>query len=376
MLRFLTAGESHGKALVAIIEGLPANMDIDLGFINNDLRRRMTGYGRGGRMKIESDNVEILSGLFKSKTIGSPLTMMIRNFDYEGDTDKPVITKPRPGHGDLAGVLKYGIKDIRGILERASARETAIRVAVGSVAKQMLSHFGIRLSSHVRSIGSIECKADFCPNDPDDILHVEKSPVRCIDQEAERHMIKAIDDAAIAGDSLGGVFEVIAINVPVGLGSHVHWDRKLDGRIAQSFMSIQAIKGVEIGLGTRSTLLPGSQVHDEIFFDREAGRYYRKTNNAGGIEAGISNGCPIVVRAAMKPIPTLYKPLRSIDINTKQSFVAGIERADVCAVPAASIVGEAVLAWVLAQAATEKFGGDSIEEMLKNYKSCKGGEGL
>jgi chorismate synthase len=378
MLRFLTAGESHGKALVAIIEGLPANMDLDISIIDRDLKRRMTGYGRGGRMKIESDKVEILSGLFKGKTIGSPLAMMIRNLDYENwkDTDVPVVTRPRPGHGDLAGVIKYRQEDIRGILERASARETAARVAVGAVAKQLLSHLGIRFFSHVIAIGDVKMKAEFRPDDSCDILRVEESPVRCIDEEAERLMIKAIDEAALAGDSLGGVFEAIAINAPVGLGSHAHWDRKLDGRIAQSFMSIQAIKGVEIGLGNRCAHLPGSRVHDEIFFDQSVGSFYRKTNNAGGIEAGISNGCPIVVRAAMKPIPTLYKPLRSVDIKTKQQFSAGIERSDVCAVPAASIVGEAALAWVLAEAASEKFGGDSIEEMLENYNSYAGGESL
>ncbi len=374
MLRFLTAGESHGKALVAIIEGLPANMDVDVSIIDRDLKRRMSGYGRGGRMKIESDRVEILSGLFKGKTIGSPLAMLIKNLDYENwkGADVPVVTRPRPGHGDLAGVIKYRQEDIRGILERASARETAARVAVGAMAKQLLSHFGIRLFSHVTAIGNVKVETQFRSDDSRDIMRAEESPVRCIDEEAEGLMIKAIDEAALAGDSIGGMFEVIAVNVPVGLGSHVHWDKRLDGRIAQSFMSIQAIKGVEIGLGNSCAHLPGSKVHDEIFFDQAAGRFYRKTNNAGGIEAGISNGCPIVVRAAMKPIPTLYKPLQSVDIKTKQPFSAGIERSDVCAVPAASIVGEAALAWVLAEAASEKFGGDSIEEMLKNYNSYVG----
>lgn len=367
-MRFLTSGESHGKALVAIIEGLPANLPIDKGAINKELYRRKQGYGRGKRMEIEKDTVEILSGVRKGKTIGSPLALMIKNLDYDNwkDKDIPQVTKPRPGHGDLAGTIKYNQKDIRNILERASARETAARVSVGAVARQLLLRFNIKILSHVISIGDV-ClgKKDYSY---DDLVFADDSPVRCIDEKVSSRMVKAIDEAKAEGDSLGGVFEVVAENVPIGLGSHVHWDRKLDGRIAGAFMSIQAIKGVEIGLGFEAASKRGSEVHDEIFYEEGRG-FYRKTNNAGGIEAGITNGCPIVVRAALKPIPTLYKPLKSVDINTKESFEASIERSDVCAVPAASIVGEAVLSWVLAEAMMEKFGGDSIEEVLNNFQS-------
>lgn len=370
MLRHLTAGESHGKALTAIIEGLPANMDLDKDKINLELFRRMQGYGRGGRMKIEKDQVEILSGLREGKTIGSPVTLMIKNLDYDNWKDKKIepLTRPRPGHGDLAGLIKYNQKDIRNILERASARETAIRVAVGAVAKQLLKAFNIEIVSHVISIGQVKLEKKGISYD--NLIDADKSEVRCIDEESSEKMIGEIDKAKGDGDSLGGVFEVVALNVPVGLGSHTHWDRKLDGLIAGAFMSIQAIKGVEIGQGFGAAFKRGSEVHDEIFYDKSTS-YYRKTNNAGGIEAGISNGCPIVVRAAMKPIPTLCKPLQSIDIVTKKPFFASVERSDVCAVPAASIVGEAVLAWVLAQAITEKFGKDSMEEMLENYTNYK-----
>ncbi|RKL62174.1 chorismate synthase [Thermoanaerobacteraceae bacterium SP2] len=366
MLRFLTAGESHGKALVAIIEGLPANLKINEEDINRQLFRRQQGYGRGGRMKIEKDEAEILSGLRKGKTIGSPLALMIKNLDYDNWKDREVlpVTKPRPGHGDLAGAIKYNQEDIRNVLERASARETAARVAVGAVARQLLSVFGIEIMSHVISIGDVSLNSR--GYSIKDLAAADRSPVRCIDEAVSKQMIQAIDEARAQGDSLGGVFEVVALNVPVGLGSHVHWDRKLDGLIAWAFMSIQAIKGVEIGLGFEATHKKGSEVHDEIFYEKGQG-FYRKTNNAGGLEGGISNGCPIVVRAAMKPIPTLYKPLRSVDIKTKEPFAASIERSDICAVPAASIVGEAAMAWVLAGAMVEKFGGDSIEEMQKNF---------
>jgi chorismate synthase len=367
VLRYMTAGESHGKALVVIIEGLPANLEVQEQFINKELFRRMQGYGRGERMKIERDQVEIVSGARHGKTIGSPISMMIKNRDYDNWKDKiiPKVTRPRPGHGDLAGALKYNQQDIRNILERASARETAARVAVGAIAKQLLSLFGIRILSHVISIGKE--KMGYKLKDYTVLKRADKSQVRCIDTEASARMQKAIADAKKQGDSLGGVFEVVALNVPTGIGSHVHWDRKLDGRLAQALMSIQAVKGVEIGLGFDAALHPGSEVHDEIFFEKRRG-FYRDTNNAGGIEAGISNGSPIVVRCAMKPIPTLYKPLRSVDISTKEPFSATIERSDVCAVPAASVVGEAAMAWVLAEAAIEKFGGDSIEEMMDNYK--------
>lgn len=373
MLRFLTAGESHGKALVAVIEGLPANLAINEEAINRELQRRQQGYGRGGRMKIEKDEAEILSGVRKGKTIGSPLALMVKNLDYDNwkDREVPPVTKPRPGHGDLAGIIKYNQEDIRNVLERASARETAARVAVGAVARQLLAVFGIRIMSHVISIGGVGLKSG--GYSPEEMAGADRSPVRCMDETVSRQMMEAIDEARAQGDSIGGVFEVVALNVPVGLGSHVHWDRKLDGLIARSFMSIQAVKGVEIGLGFEAAHKKGSQVHDEIFYDEKQG-FYRKTNNAGGLEAGITNGCPVVVRAAVKPIPTLYKPLRSVDIKTKEPFAAGIERSDICAVPAAGIVGEAVLAWVLAEAMTEKFGGDSIEEMRNNFQSYTASE--
>ncbi|MCR4431372.1 MAG: chorismate synthase [Tepidanaerobacteraceae bacterium] len=369
-MRYLTAGESHGKALVAVIEGLPANLGISEDSINRELLRRRQGYGRGGRMQIEKDEVEILSGIANGRTTGSPLALMIKNLDYDNWKDRkvPPVTMPRPGHGDLAGILKYNQDDIRNVLERASARETAARVAVGAVAKQLLAVFGIRIMSHVVSIGGVSLTD--VSYSIEVLAGADRSPVRCIDEPISKKMMEAIDEAKARGDSLGGVFEVVAYNVPVGLGSHVQWDRKLDGLIAQSFMSIQAIKGVEIGLGFEAAQRSGSEVHDEIFYDEGKG-YYRRTNNAGGLEAGMTNGCPVVVRAAMKPIPTLYKPLRSVDVKTKEPVCASIERSDICAVPAASIVGEAALAWVLAGAAVEKFGGDSIEEMNNNFENYK-----
>lgn len=368
MLKFLTAGESHGKALIAVIEGLPANLTLDEEFINHELFRRMQGYGRSERMKIERDEAEVISGVANGKTLGSPVSLIIKNRDYENWKDKawPIVTRPRPGHGDLAGTIKYNQNDIRNVLERASARETAARVAVGAIAKQLLAFFGIQIRSHVISIGNE--KIGLNEYNFADLEKADESCVRCIDKDAEARMVKTIDNAKKQGDSLGGVFEVVAQNVPVGLGSHVHWDRKLDGRLAQALMSIQSVKGVEIGLGFQAALRSGSKVHDEIFYENGKG-YFRKTNNAGGIEAGISNGNPVVARCAIKPVPTLYKPLRSVDIHTKEPFLASVERSDVCVVPAAGIVGEAAMAWVLAEAMTEKFGGDSIEEMKSNYRA-------
>ncbi|EOD01339.1 chorismate synthase [Caldisalinibacter kiritimatiensis] len=373
MLRFLSGGESHGKCLVGIIEGLPSNLEIDINKINKELSRRQKGYGRGGRMKIEKDKVEILSGIRGGKTIGSPVSLLIKNRDWENwkevmsiidniDNDKKV-NSPRPGHGDLAGAVKYNQTDIRNILERASARETAMRVAIGSIAKQLLKKFDIYIYSHVLEIGNVRINARKVSIEQ--LQKIDESPLRVIDKETENKIIKKIDEAKKQGDTLGGIFELIAVNVPIGLGSHVNWDRKLDGIIAQAIMSIQGIKGVEIGLGFESSRTLGSQVHDEIYYN---GQYYRKTNNAGGIEAGITNGNNIVVRAAMKPIPTLSRPLDSVDMITKQNTKAQKERSDVCAVPSASIVGENVLAWVLAKEFVNKFGGDSIEEMLSNYK--------
>jgi chorismate synthase len=327
-------------------------------------------------MKIEKDTVKIYSGVRWGKTLGSPIGLMIRNKDWENWRDKmssdPMflnsadpITRPRPGHADLAGALKYGMVDIRNILERSSARETAMRVAIGAVAKRLLEEFGIDVISHVLSIGGVFAKVPQVS--PQEIKkRAEASELRCADQEAEKRMMRKIDEARTAGDSLGGVFEVVVTGVPVGLGSHVHWHRKLDARLSGAVMSIQAIKGVEIGAGFGVGNKPGSQVHDEIFWNKKQG-FYRKTNMAGGIEGGISNGQNILVRAAMKPIPTLYKPLRSVDMASKTPFKASIERSDVCAVPAAGVVAEAAVALEIACAMIEKFGGDSIDEMKRNY---------
>jgi chorismate synthase len=376
MLRYLTAGESHGELLMGIIEGIPSGLLIRVTDIDRDLARRQVGYGRGNRMKIEKDSVKIYTGVRWGRTLGSPVGLMIRNKDWENWRDKmspdPMflnsadpVTRPRPGHADLAGALKYGTTDIRNILERSSARETAMRVAVGSVAKRLLAEFGIEVVSHVLSIGGVFAKvpkASF----QEIKKRAEASELRCADHEAEKRMMKKIDEAMAAGDTLGGVFELIITGVPVGLGSHVHWDRKLDGRLASSLMSIQAIKGVEVGAGFGVANKPGSQVHDEILWSRKQG-FYRKTNMAGGIEGGMSNGEAIVLRAAMKPIPTLYKPLRSVDMASKKPFKASIERSDACAVPAAGVVAEATAAFEIASAMLEKFGGDSIEEMKRNY---------
>jgi len=391
MFRYLTTGESHGKAVTAVIEGVPANLEIRPDDINKDLARRQGGYGRGGRMKVETDQVEILSGIRAKKTLGSPITFQINNKDWENwqeilsptgeggyhqdevvikkDTKikqvRPKVTKPRPGHADLAGSLKYNQEDIRNILERASARETAARVAVGAVAKKFLEEFGIEVISHVVELGGV--KADSQDLDYKQIeMKVDNSSVRTLDQEAEEAMIARIKEAKKDGDSLGGVFEVITTKLPVGLGSHVQWDRKLDGRLAQALMSIQAIKGVEVGLGFEAARRPGSQIHDEIYYEDG---FKHKRNNAGGLEGGMTNGEALRVKAAMKPIPTLYQPLESVDLATKEKFKASVERSDVTAVPAAGVVGEAVVAIELAKAWLEKFGGDSIEEVKRNYQS-------
>jgi chorismate synthase len=376
MLRFLTAGESHGELLMGIIEGLPAGLLIRVTDIDRDLGRRQTGYGRGNRMKIEKDSVKIYTGVRWGRTLGSPIGLMIRNKDWENWRDKmspdPMflnsaapVTRPRPGHADLAGVLKYGMTDVRNILERSSARETAMRVAVGSVAKRLLEEFGIEVMSHVLSIDGVFAKVS--KTAPKEIRkRAEASELRCSDPEAEKRMMRRIDAAKAAGDSLGGVFEVIVTGAPAGLGSHTHWDRKLDGRLAAALMSIQAIKGVEVGAGFGTANRPGSLVHDEIYWSKKDG-FYRKTNMAGGIEGGISNGEIITLRAAMKPIPTLMKPLRSADLASKKPFKASVERSDVCVVPAAGVVAEAAVAFELAAAMIEKFGGDSIDEMRRNY---------
>jgi len=380
MLRYLTAGESHGELLMGIIEGMPAGLLIRVTDIDNDLARRQGGYGRGGRMKIEKDTVKILSGVRWGKTLGGPIGLMVRNKDWDNwrakmSTDPAFlnsadpVTRPRPGHADLAGALKYGMTDIRNILERSSARETAMRVAVGAVTKRLLDEFSITITSQVIAIGGVYTRGEKMSL-KEIRKRVEASELRCADQLAEKRMKLRIDEAARSGDSLGGIFEIIVSGAPVGLGSHVHWDRKLDTRLAAAIMSIQAMKGVEIGAGFGVANRPGSKVHDEIFWGPKGG-FFRKTNHAGGIEGGMSNGEDITLRAAMKPIPTLMKPLRSVDMVTKKPFKAAVERSDVCAVPAAAVVGEAVAAFEIASALIEKFGGDSLDEMRRNYEQYR-----
>jgi len=377
LLRMLTAGESHGRALVGILEGMVSGLKIDRGYIDRQLRRRQLGYGRGGRMRIERDSVEILSGVRFGETLGSSISLLVENRDWENwrgvmDVEEPPsdlerITVPRPGHADLAGLMKYRRSDFRDILERSSARETAVRVALCSIARRFLEEFGIEITSYVLSIGRArgrELGADELVSLGNEA--VDRSPVRCPDPEAEREMIDEIDRAKEDGDSVGGVFEIIVKGLPAGLGSHVHWDRRLDGLLAQALMSINGIKGVEIGSGFRCAGMRGSEVHDEIFWDGKG--YFRRTNNAGGLEGGMTNGEPLVVRAAMKPIPTLVRPLRSVDISTHEQALAHKERSDVCAVPAASIVGEAMVAFVVARSFLEKFGGDSLQECIDNYR--------
>jgi chorismate synthase len=397
-LRFLAAGESHGKSLIGILEGIPSGLSISAEDIDRDLKRRQMGYGRGARMKIESDHAAILSGVRWGKTIGSPVTLSIENKDWKNwikgmspdVADKrsiPAVTRPRPGHADLAGAIKYDQHDLRDILERSSARETAARVALGAIAKRFLAEFGIRIGSYVIQIGTIKVQRtkDILQNLEKVLLcHFEKaerSPVRCPDKEISEKMVGLIDKMRQEGNSLGGIFQVFATGVPTGLGSYIQWDKRLDGRLAKALMSIQAIKGVEIGLGFEIAKHPGSQVMDEIFYKTESVRrkagsnesqrfgFYRKTNNAGGIEGGMANGMPIVMRAAMKPIPTLKRPLRSVDIMTKKPVEATYERSDTCAVPAAGVIGEAMVALTIADVFLEKFGGDSMAEAKCNYDS-------
>ena len=377
MLRFLTAGESHGESLIAVLEGLPSGLEIDSSQVNTELGRRQKGYGRGKRMEIESDKVEFVSGLRGGRTLGSPLCMRIRNRDWENwlntmapegrNRDPRTVSSPRPGHADLAGGIKYGHQDFRNILERASARETAARVAVGAVAKALLQRCGVTVGGHVLSIGgSKPSNAQY--NKPVEGVSAETSPVRCLDRSAEKEMIELIDIAAEKGETLGGVFEIRAFDLPVGLGSHVQWDRRLDADLAFAVMSIPAIKGVQIGSGFKGAGLPGSAVHDAIFHDTTRG-FYRDTNNAGGIEGGISNGETVVLSAAMKPIPTLMSPLASVHFLSKRKVDAAVERSDVTAVPAACVIGESMVAFVLAKHMCEKFGGDSMEEMLNNLEN-------
>lgn len=386
MLRFTTSGESHGKGLVALIEGVPAGLALSAEFIDLELKRRQGGYGRGGRMKIESDRVEILSGVRWGKTLGSPISLLIRNKDWENwqagmsDTTEfegsiPPVTRPRPGHADLPGALKYAHKDIRNILERSSARETAARVALGAVAKKLLLEFGIHTGSFVTSIAGVKTSVKFAGADGKKLFKffeiAEKSPLRCPDAKAGQLMKKAIDRASAKGDTVGGSFTVFVTGAPAGLGSHIQWDRKLDGSYAGALMSIQAIKAVSIGGGAQLSDMMGSQAMDEIFYDAKEKSFIRKTNNMGGIEGGMTNGMPVILNASMKPIPTLKKPLRSADIRSKKAFSAAYERSDVCAVPAASVVAEAMAALVTAGALLEKTGGDSMIEAIRNYNAYR-----
>jgi len=361
MLRYMTAGESHGKALVAILEGMPAGLKLDTRIINEQLKRRQQGYGRGARMKIESDKIEILSGIRRGVSIGSPIAVMIKNKDFKIGM-LPAVCCPRPGHADLAGMLKYNTKDARDILERASARETAARTAIGAVCRQFLKEFGIDVFSHTKYIADIEADTEGLPLNRIK-EKASKSCLNCGDKESETLMVKRINQAKKLGDTVGGGFEVIGLNIMPGLGSHVHYDRKLDARLALELMSIQAIKGVEFGLGFSGTQLPGSAFHDEIILKGKL--ISRKTNNAGGIEGGISNGQPLRLSCAMKPIATLMNALSSVDMKTGKIKKASTERSDVCALPAASIVAENVTCFVLAQAILEKFGGDSMKEIKK-----------
>jgi chorismate synthase len=367
-LRYFTAGESHGQCLVGILEGMPAGLKVDLAAINRDLARRQQGYGRGGRMKLEADQAEVLSGVRRDETIGSPVTVMVRNRDFKIN-ELPAVTKPRPGHADLAGLIKYDREDARDILERSSARETTVRVAVGGVCKLLLAEVGVDIVGHIVSLGTVQAKTDGLT-----FAQIrersEASEVRCADPEAEKKMIEAVDAAKGQGDTLGGVFEVVAIGLPIGLGSHVQWDRKLDANLARALMSIQAMKGVEVGLGFEAARRFGSQVHDEILPAQE-GVLTRAGNNAGGIEGGMTNGQPVVVRVAMKPLSTLMKPMRSVDIQTGQEVKATVERSDVCAIPAAAVIGEAVVAFELAKALLDKFGGDSVRELKRNVESYR-----
>ena len=383
MFRFTTSGESHGRALVAIIEGLPAGLPVDADQINYELKRRQWGYGRGGRMKIEQDQAQILSGVRHGLTLGSPVALMIENRDWANWTDVMAseprdvppeksreLKRPRPGHADLPGGLKYDVRDLRNVLERASARETTARVACGALAKQLLSAFGIEIRSHVIQLGGIpleplELSWQQIAVIPDD------APLHCANAEAQQQMIELIDQKRSEGDTLGGIFEVAARGVIPGLGSHTAWDLKLDGRLAQAVMSIPAVKAVSIGAGALASSLPGSEVHDEIAYNGETKEFIRETNRAGGLEGGITNGEEVRVRGHLKPLSTLRKALRSVDIDSKEERPAGFERSDITAVPAAGVIGESMVALTLAAAMREKFGGDSLGEMKRNFEGYR-----
>src|SRR5437763_6803582 len=371
-LRFTTAGESHGPGLTAVVEGLPAGLSLAPEDIERDLARRQLGHGRGGRMKIEKDRAEVTAGVRHGRTLGSPVSLRVVNRDFANWEERmnpwPVeaavdeVHLPRPGHADLAGVQKFGFTDVRNVLERASARETAARVACGALAKAFLRRFGVEVRSHVLQIGSVEAPA-VEHRSPEDFEHVDESPVRCLDEEASAAMVEEIDRARKANESLGGIYEVVAFEVLPGVGSHVSWEERIDGRLAQAIMSIQAMKGVGVGDGFDLAGRVGSQAHDEIFWTEERG-FHRETNRAGGIEGGMTTGDPVIVRAAMKPLPTLTKPLRSVDLATKEPAQALRERTDSCTVPAAGVVGEAMVALVLADEYRKKFGGDHVDDAL------------
>ncbi len=383
MMRYLTAGESHGRELTAIIEGIPAGLCLLAEDINIDLARRQKGYGRGGRMQIEKDEVQIVAGVRHGKTLASPITFIVKNRDWQhweevmsvspiDEVDKEIkrqVTNPRPGHADLNGAIKYGHRDIRNVLERSSARDTTMRVVVGAVAKQILKDLGISIASHVVRIGQVEAESVY--ENLEQLRQVtEESSVRCFDGIAGIQMMQAIDEAKVNGDSLGGVVEVIVEGVPIGIGSYVHYDRKLDAKIAAAIVGINAFKGVEFGIGFESAGRFGSEVHDEIIWNKETG-FSRKTNRAGGFEGGMTTGMPIIVRGVMKPIPTLYKPLMSVDIDSKEPHVASVERSDVCAVPAASVVAEAVVAWEIATAIVNQFGTDRMDVLIENVERMR-----
>lgn len=379
-LRILTAGESHGPVISTIIDGMPAGVTIDIDLINEQLKRRQGGYGRGGRMKIESDEIAVNAGIRFGKTLGSPICLEIRNKDWKNwtkimaqepgrETEEKGVYGPRPGHADLAGGIKYNHHDLRNVLERASARETTMRVAAGALVRQLAEHLGLRFYSYVTMIGGRAITVATPPMEEIPAL-VAKSELRSFDPEADAEWIEMIDDAKKKGDSLGGLFEVVCADAPIGLGTHVQWDRKLDARLAQAVMSIQAIKGVEIGLGRGVAERYGSEVHDEIFYHPKRG-FYHETNRAGGITGGMSNGAPIVVRGALKPISTLYTPLRSVDVRSKEPFKASIERSDICVVPAAAVIAENIVAWEITDALLEKFGGDSLLEIERNYQGYR-----
>jgi len=375
IFRFLTAGESHGPVLTGIVEGVPAGLPLEASFIDHELARRQLGYGRGGRMKIERDQIEILAGVRRGKTLGSPIALQVRNRDWKnwekimnaepgGDESVRRVKVPRPGHADYAGGVKYGHGDLRNVLERASARETAMRVAAGSVARRLLEELGVSIGSRVVSIGTALDKKDVSGVPAREIgLRADDSPVRCLSAEIESRMIQEIDAVKGSGDTIGGVFEIVVDGLPIGLGSYAQWDRRLEGELAGALMSLNAVKGVEVGLGFEAARLHGSKVHDALYWNADKTKVIRKTNRSGGIDGGITTGEPLVLRAAMKPIATLMNPLDSVDLDTGEAVKAHVERSDYCAVPAASVIGESLAALVLADAFLVKFGGDSLEEL-------------